>query len=355
MKFDRLFLDDVRAQVRISEVIAPRVSWARKSNPSRGDFWACCPIHGSTSPTFHCDDNKGFFKCFSCGEAGDHFRFITACEGKTFMQAVEEVASMAGIRINGIEGETPEQIRAREERAARVEAKRRRDQQAEERERQKLVESAGALWKASLPFAGTLAQDYLRSRGIDIDDPNLRFHPSLNCRINGDLIGQFPALLARVQGADGRGTSIWRIYLNKTGGALIGPDGKKVKLGVGPARGGAVRLGGEDAEEIGIGEGIESSASARVMDSRLPVWAGLSTSGIIGFDPPPHVRFVRIFPDGDLAKRRDGKDNTPSGMYAAWKLHNRLESEGRVRSEIVEPPHNADWNDVLQSLRRAKL
>ena len=46
MRFSPTFLDDIRDRVPISNVIARRVSWdKRKTNVSRGDYWACCPFH----------------------------------------------------------------------------------------------------------------------------------------------------------------------------------------------------------------------------------------------------------------------------------------------------------------------
>src|SRR5690606_31667271 len=60
MRFSDSFLDEIRARLPISAVIAPRVTWdRRKTNASRGDWWACCPFHGESTPSFHCEDHKG--------------------------------------------------------------------------------------------------------------------------------------------------------------------------------------------------------------------------------------------------------------------------------------------------------
>jgi DNA primase len=100
MRFDQLFLDEIRERVPISTVIGPRVQWdAKKSNPSRGDHWACCPFHGEKSPSFHCEDRKGRYHCFGCGVTGDHFRFLVELEGLVFPEAVERIAEMAGIAL----------------------------------------------------------------------------------------------------------------------------------------------------------------------------------------------------------------------------------------------------------------
>ncbi|WP_172123196.1 AAA family ATPase [Devosia sp. 919] len=70
-----------------------------KSNPGRGDMWACCPFHAENSPSFHADAQKGTYHCFGCGKSGDHFAFLSELIGMGFPEAVETVARMAGISL----------------------------------------------------------------------------------------------------------------------------------------------------------------------------------------------------------------------------------------------------------------
>lgn len=100
MRFPASFLDEIRERLLISEVVGSRVSWdKRKTNVSRGDYWACCPFHGEKSPSFHCENNKGRYHCFGCGQSGDHFRFLTELEGISFPEAVERLAGQAGLQM----------------------------------------------------------------------------------------------------------------------------------------------------------------------------------------------------------------------------------------------------------------
>ncbi|MHC2296872.1 DNA primase [Rhizobium mongolense] len=100
MRFSNSFLDEIRDRVQISDVIGRRVSWdKRKTNVSRGDYWACCPFHGEKSPSFHCEDRKGRYHCFGCGVTGDHFRFLTELDGMSFPEAVQQIADMAGVAM----------------------------------------------------------------------------------------------------------------------------------------------------------------------------------------------------------------------------------------------------------------
>jgi len=149
MRFAPAFLDEIRDRVPISSLIGARVSWDRKkTNASRGDYWACCPFHGEKSPSFHCEDRKGRYHCFGCGVSGDHFRFLTELDGMNFPEAVERVAEMAGVAMPA------------------------RDEQAEEREKQRasltdVMEMATAFFEERLHSAdGARARAYLRDRGL---------------------------------------------------------------------------------------------------------------------------------------------------------------------------------------------
>lgn len=149
MRFQPSFLDEIRDRVPISSVIGARVSWdRRKTNASKGDWWACCPFHGEKSPSFHCEDRKGRYHCFGCGVSGDHFRFLTELDGLSFPEAVERIADMAGVAMPA------------------------RDEQAEARERQRasltdVMEMAAGFFQERLQGGdGAKARAYLRDRGL---------------------------------------------------------------------------------------------------------------------------------------------------------------------------------------------
>jgi DNA primase len=98
MRVPPSFLEDIRGRVTISSVVGRKVTWdRRKSNPGKGDFWACCPFHGEKSPSFHVDDRKGRYHCFGCKASGDIFTFLVEKEGLSFPEAVERLAAEAGL------------------------------------------------------------------------------------------------------------------------------------------------------------------------------------------------------------------------------------------------------------------
>ena len=105
LRFPDAFLDEVRAAVPISDVVGQRVQWA-KGQGSGNVRWACCPLHGESTPSFKVDDSEGFWKCHGCGQGGDHFKFLMLLDSVEFPDAVRAVAAMGGIPVpDGLDGE----------------------------------------------------------------------------------------------------------------------------------------------------------------------------------------------------------------------------------------------------------
>jgi DNA primase len=114
-RFSETFLDEVRAAVSIADVVDPHVEWDKGRNTGH-DRWACCPLHGESTPSFHVDDREGFWKCHGCGKGGDQFKFLMELNGVEFPEAVRAVAAIGGIDVPGATGEArpsrpPEQPR----------------------------------------------------------------------------------------------------------------------------------------------------------------------------------------------------------------------------------------------------
>jgi len=349
MRFTDTFLDDIRDRISISEVVGTRVDFDRKkSKSSRGDFWGCCPFHAESSPSFHCEDRKGRYHCFGCGASGDHFRFISELDGVSFPRAVEIVAGLAGVSLPDSRPETAAERAERERRERDRARKKEADRRKQEQDDAAKAETVKEIWHEAVPITGTLAEKYLLGRGIAAMTwpPSVRFH-------HGLWFGRdkHPALIAGVQNVARRLVAVWRIPLTPHGKAITGPDGRKVKLGLGPAGGGAVRLG-PAGDTILVCEGLETGFGVGNLTKwKHPVWPLLSTSGMIGWEPPEGVRRVQIYSDGDRYKvRPDGTIGDPPGRVAAEKLNARLIAMG-IEVVILEPPAGTDWLDVWVSLQ----
>lgn len=188
-----------------------------------------------------------------------------------------------------------------------------------------------AFWVSCVPPAQTIAQAYLRSRGIFGDWHDLRFHPAASTSYLGTRT--LPAMVCLVRAADGNAIGLHATHLRADG------SGKALdhRLMFGAVGGGAVRLS-PAAPEMAVGEGIETSAAFALLND-LPVWAGLSSGGLGRFEPPSVVRHLIVAADPDDA-----------GMQAADRLAQRLRR--RCDVTIVPAPTAMDWADVLKESRR---
>lgn len=91
------FLDELRSRVSLAQLAGRKLTWDRKSNTARGDYWAPCPFHQEKSASFHVDDTKGYYYCFGCHAKGDAVTFLRETENMGFLEAVEALASTAGM------------------------------------------------------------------------------------------------------------------------------------------------------------------------------------------------------------------------------------------------------------------
>lgn len=92
------FRERLKEKIKLSDIASKWVRWdGKKSNPEKGDFWAPCPFHNETTASFHVDDRKGFFYCFGCHAKGDALSLIREKQGVTYIQALRQLAFIAGM------------------------------------------------------------------------------------------------------------------------------------------------------------------------------------------------------------------------------------------------------------------
>lgn len=94
-------LRDLKNRVNIHDVVV-RVVALKKAGAGR--FKGLCPFHAEKTPSFNVSSDKGFFKCFGCGKAGDTIAFVMETEGLQFTEAVEAIAQRFGIALEYEEG-----------------------------------------------------------------------------------------------------------------------------------------------------------------------------------------------------------------------------------------------------------
>lgn len=211
-------------------------------------------------------------------------------------------------------------------------AEQQRRRRAERARLLKRSTQAREVWERAQPIGGTLAETYLRGRGITCALPDsLRFHAAC-WHSSGQHI---PAMVGLIEGAEG--FAVHRTYL--------GGDGRKVafapaKAMLGTCKGGAVRLPSQGGALV-VAEGIETALSlaSGLLDGPVTVWAALSSTGVAGLSLPaiPHSLIVAA----------DSDDNG-AGLRAAQALAQRASALGWEVS-LLPAPKGRDWNDYLMT------
>jgi DNA primase len=109
MRFPPSFLDEIRARVPVSDVVGRRVKLQRRGR----EFVGLSPFSNEKTPSFTVNDQKGFYHCFSTGNHGDIFKFLTEVEGLPFPEAVERLAGEAGLDVPKMTAEDAEREKVR--------------------------------------------------------------------------------------------------------------------------------------------------------------------------------------------------------------------------------------------------
>lgn len=205
-------------------------------------------------------------------------------------------------------------------------AHREAEQRAHDLKRQRQAEQ---VWQSALPIGGTIAENYLRGRGISCPLPDtLRFLP--DCWHASAK--RFPAMIALVEG--GAGFAVHRTYLLPDGSGKADVTPNKAMLG--SVQRGAVRLTqGHDA--LAVGEGIETALSLSCGLLRAPatIWAALSTSGMKTLSLPLAPSRLTIATDGERAGREAGYALAERAAALGWQV------------SLLPAPDGRDWNDIL--------
>ncbi len=136
------FLDELRARTPLPAVIGRRVRLTRSGRNWKGN----CPFHGEKTPSFYVYDDH--FHCFGCGAHGDAIGFVMQSQGAGFMEAVEQLATEAGLDVPK---PTPEAAEAERERHTLI----------------SVLQAAEAAYIRRLHLPeGRVALEYLRGRGL---------------------------------------------------------------------------------------------------------------------------------------------------------------------------------------------
>lgn len=277
---------------------ALRGTWYRRYGLAR------CPAHGDKRPSLTLADGNGGRLLLNCKS------------GCSFTDVLDALRGLGIIEGSGsYTPPSPAEI-ARREAEQRAEA---------ERTERKVM----ATWTEAVPIQGTIAETYLRGRGITCDLPAmLRFHPEAW----HPTAKRFPAMVALVEGLPR--AAIHRTYLRPDGSGKAEVEPAKAMQGA--CAGGAVRVA-EAGGALVVCEGIETALSlaSGLLSRPATIWAALSAPGMGVLRLPDLPGRLTIASDGD----KPGHD-------AAHKLGERAAALGWQVS-LLPAPQGCDWSDVI--------
>ncbi|SCB61611.1 Toprim domain-containing protein [Rhizobium aethiopicum] len=208
------------------------------------------------------------------------------------------------------------------------------------------ADRARRLFRMAQPLACTLADSYLRQRGIlgGALHQALRFHPSCFYR---DLVtgstSAFPALIAAVTDPSGAITGVHRTWLDPQGKGKAKVDDPRRALG--RLLGNAVRFCFPFHGPVPVivaGEGLESILSlARVMPA-MPMVSALTANHLAAFRLSDGCQRLYIAADADAA-----------GRHGIEGLSRRAQALGTL--PLVLAPELGDFNEDLRRLGPKRL
>ena len=192
-------------------------------------------------------------------------------------------------------------------------------------ERQRNRARAILMWQQGVPIAGTLAENYLVSRGIFAWGADQRFHPELWHYPSNQ---HRPALISPIL-RDEAFIGVHRTFLDDAGQKID-------RMMLGDCKGGAVRLGGS-GERLVVAEGIETTLSLRQLTSGQngQFWAALSAVNMAELKLPPKPGELVVGADGDKAGREAAQVLCERAARAGWK------------ASVLAAPDGKDFNDIL--------
>ena len=139
------FIDLVRGSTDVVSLVSQYVPL----KPSGKSFKGLCPFHSEKTPSFHVNPERQIFHCFGCHEGGDAFKFLMLYDKLSFVEAIEQLAGRAGLKLPRLSGQGK---REEEERTSLL----------------RLQAEAADFFKERLKTSteGTKTLDYLERRGL---------------------------------------------------------------------------------------------------------------------------------------------------------------------------------------------
>jgi hypothetical protein len=286
----------------------------------QGCYWHCGDVQGTPGQSLYVHlsgARAGKWTDAATGEHGDLLDLIALNRGLALRAALDEARQFLSLPRGG---------------------EPRRDPSVSNASPSNSLDSARRLFAASQPVQGTLAETYLRSRGLVLprDVFALRFHPRCYYRTPSGR-QTWPALIAAVTDGNGAITGVHRTWLDPAGGKAQVDCPRRA---MGCLLGNGVRFGCV-RDVLTATEGIETALALKTVMPDMPIIAALSAAHLAALILPPSLQRLYVARDYDEA-----------GRLALERLRARVRNSVAVH-ELV--PKAEDFNADLLTLGTDRL
>lgn len=97
-------IEEVKSRLNIVDIIGEKVQLKKAGR----HFKTLCPFHSEKTPSFIVSPERQIWKCFGCNKGGSVIDFVMEYEHIDFVEALEELAAKAGVKLERRVAETPE-------------------------------------------------------------------------------------------------------------------------------------------------------------------------------------------------------------------------------------------------------
>lgn len=144
MSLPQSFLEEIKNRLAVSDIVGRKVKLVRRGR----EFVGLSPFKNERTPSFTVNDDKQFYHCFATSKHGSIFDFLMETEGLSFIEAVERLASQAGLQMPARD---PQAAQREEKRAGLVDV---------------TTKAAGWFKSQLMGAAGRDARTYIDKRGV---------------------------------------------------------------------------------------------------------------------------------------------------------------------------------------------
>lgn len=93
MRFDDNKIEEIKNRVDIVELASEYLTLKKAGR----NFVGLCPFHQEKTPSFTVNREKQIFYCFGCGQGGNAITFLMKISGKSFPEAIKDLAQKTGV------------------------------------------------------------------------------------------------------------------------------------------------------------------------------------------------------------------------------------------------------------------